>query len=78
MQNSTVIPSHIARMAKTIIRLNRLEELKSYGFTEQNNVVRYKQKLKKNQLAQTRANAKNLDNNARTFRLFVDRCVGLA
>jgi hypothetical protein len=72
------IPTHIVSMAKTIVRINRLADLKQHGFTEQNNIVRYQQKLKDNKLAQTARKSKTLADKARAFRDFADRCVGLA
>lgn len=43
----------INSMAKTLVRRNRLADLKQYGLTEQNHIARYKRKLANNQLAQT-------------------------
>lgn len=78
MPDQTKIPNHIARMAKTIVHINRMALLKEHGFTEQKHIGRYKKKLADNPTAQTLRNAKTLAANARNFRLFVDRCVGLA
>jgi hypothetical protein len=77
-RNQSTIPNHIASMAKTIIRINRMATLKEHGFTEQNNIVRYQQKLKDNKLAQTVRKSKTFADKARAFRDFADRCVGLA
>jgi hypothetical protein len=64
--------NHIIKLAEQLHRMNILDK---YGFTEQNNVAVYQQKLANNKPAQTMHKAKALAKNAS---LFLDRCVGLA
>jgi hypothetical protein len=69
---SPTVPSHICCLA---ININRINSLKKYGFTEQNNIASYRRKISENKPAQTMHKAKALAKNAS---LFLDRCVGLA
>ncbi|NQZ24469.1 MAG: hypothetical protein HRT53_20785 [Colwellia sp.] len=72
---STTLPSHIISLS---INMDRINLLKKYGFTEQNNIVSYRDKVSKNKPAQTLHKVKALAEHARKLNLYVDRCVGLA
>lgn len=62
--------SHITKLAQGVIRLNYL---KSHGFTEQNNIAQYNEKLKSNQLAQTAIHTKQMAQSAKRLRACAQR-----
>lgn len=63
-------PNHINKLAQSVMQLNYL---KSHGFTQQNNVAQYNEKLKSNRLVQTAIHTKQMAQSAKRLRAFAQR-----
>ncbi|UUO22857.1 hypothetical protein FGD67_06385 [Colwellia sp. M166] len=71
-------PAHIVALAKKVNHLNRLQFLRKHGFTEQNNIAQYQQKLADNRNARLFRQAKTLARKMRALNKQIDRALGLA
>lgn len=63
-------PNHISKLARGVMRLYYLKE---NGFTEQNNITQYREKVKGNKLAQTANHTKELAQAAKRLRASAQR-----
>ena len=70
--NQATQQNHITKLAQGVMRLNIL---KSHGFTEQNNITKYNEKIKGNKLVQTAIHTKEMAQSAKRLRAFTQRNV---
>ena len=62
--------TNVNKLAKRVMQLNYL---KSHGFTQQNNIAQYREKIKNNRLVQTAIHTKEMAQCAKRLRACAQR-----